>query len=387
MQMDDIHGIEHASSPARIAQADEIPSIHDWQARRADDIRLIILVVYITKGEDIHMVTLLFKVLLVQGNIVGDAADMGFIGVHHHPDAHIILTLCNAKRKLANRQAKMKFGKIKAMQNPAHGSNLPDIDRLSVLGATIMLAYLLARFIDLPARTLALQLPGFYIFLELSVNTLVGLLVAGLTITGTGWLLHDHPALGEKSTIEHWLLPALTAVVIGIPLAQLSLGVLWWVGFLTGGVILLLTFVAEYIVVDVDDVRQPLAAVGLTALSFALFLALAVALRFGNWRLFGILPSLGLAAFLVSLRTLHLRLGRRWAFFEAGLVAWITVQVIAAAHYLPLSAGAYGLLVLGSAYALTSLAGNLAEGQSLRNSFAEPLAVLVIIWGIAWWLG
>lgn len=273
------------------------------------------------------------------------------------------------------------------MDNPANSGRLPNIDRLSILGATILLTYLLARFVTLPTRTFELQLPGLYLALELNVNSLVAILVASLTITGTGWLLYDHPARKGRTTLEHWLLPALTAVVIGVPLAQLPLGVLWWLGFMFGAILLLLTLVAEYITVDSDDLRQPIAAIGLTALSFALFLALAVGLRVGNWRLFGTLPALGLAGFMVCLRALHLRLGGRWALMEAGLVAWITIQVVAVAHYLPLSAPAYGLVILGPAYALTSLAGNLAEGQPLRKSWLEPSIVLAIIWGISLWLG
>lgn len=272
------------------------------------------------------------------------------------------------------------------MNTSASSGRLPDIDRLSILGATILLTYLLARFVNLPSRTFELQLPGIYIAIDLNVNSIVALLVAGLTITGTSWLLYDHPALKGKTTFEHWILPALTAVVIGVPLAQLPLGVVWWSGFLLGAIVLWLTLVAEYITVDNDDFRQPIAAVGLTILSFALFLALAIGLRVGNWRLFGTLPALGMAGFTVCLRSLQLRLGGRWMFLESGLVAWITIQVVAAAHYLPISAATYSLVILGPAYALTSLAGNLAEGQPLQSSLTEPAIILAIIWGIAFWL-
>ena len=98
---------------------------------------------------------------------------------------------------------------------------LPGADRLSVVTATILLVYTLGRFIDLPGRELAVQLPGIFLAVEVRAQTFIALLVACLTAAGTDWLLRDHPAIGEKTTLEHWLLPAFTAWVIGIPLFQL----------------------------------------------------------------------------------------------------------------------------------------------------------------------
>lgn len=263
---------------------------------------------------------------------------------------------------------------------------LPNPDRLSVLAATILLAYALTRFIDLPAREIAVQLPGVYLAYQINVRTIVALLAAGLTASGADWMLQEHPALKNKGTFEHWLLPALTAWVIGLPLYQLPNGPLWWAGFLIGGVLLMAVLVAEYITVDPDDVRQPAAAAGLTAVSFALFLALAIALRFAGIRLFLIVPALGLAAGLVSLRTLHLRLHGRWAFIEAGIITLITGQIAAALHYLPLAPVPFGLALLGPAYALTSLIANLAEEEPLQQAIIEPGLVLTILLGTALWI-
>ena len=260
---------------------------------------------------------------------------------------------------------------------------LPDADRLGVLSATILLAYALAQFINLPARELAIQLPGVYLSVQINARTFVALLVAGLTATGADWLLNDHPALGNRSTLEHWLLPALTAWVIGIPLFQLPLSPQWWVGFALGGALLILVLVAEYAVIDPEDVRRPPAAAGLTAVSFALYLVLAAALRFSQTRLFLLLPALTLASVLVSLRALRLRLYNQWAFIPGGIVALISGQIAAALHYWPLSPVSFGLALLGPAYSLTSLLGNLAEDQPLRGAIIEPIVVLILVWGAA----
>lgn len=262
-------------------------------------------------------------------------------------------------------------------------SYLPDFDRLSIIAATMLLAYALARFINLPLSSLSFQLPGLFIALQINLRTVVSLLVASLAASGAAWLIQEHPASGPHFHLEHYLIPMLTAWVIGVPLYQLPLGFLWWAGFILGGAILTLVLVAEYIVVDSEDVRQPLASAGLTVVSFTLFLILTVSLRYANTRLFFILPALTLAAGLISLRTLHLRLHGRWALLQTGLVMLLVGQLIAALHYWPISPIGYALALVGSTYSLTNLFGNMAEGRSLRQAWIEPSVILAIFWASA----
>jgi hypothetical protein len=211
-------------------------------------------------------------------------------------------------------------------------------------------------------------------------------LVAGLTASGADWLLRTHPAVSQHSTFEHWLVPAFTAWTIGVPLSQISGAPQWWLGFIGGGVLLMLVLVAEYITVDSDDVRQPIAAAGLTAVSFALCLILSISLRFSGLRLFLVLPPLALAFWLVSLRTLHLRLRGRWVFLQAGVISLVCTQFAAALHYLPVSPVSFGLILIGPAYALTSLIGNLNEDEPFRQAILEPVIVLIILIGAAIWI-
>jgi hypothetical protein len=67
------------------------------------------------------------------------------------------------------------------MQEVQRSAYLPDAERLSILSATILLAYALSQFVDLPGRQIAVQLPGIYLEAQVDVQTLVALLVAGLT--------------------------------------------------------------------------------------------------------------------------------------------------------------------------------------------------------------
>ncbi len=273
------------------------------------------------------------------------------------------------------------------MQSASRSRNLPSTDRISVLTAMIMLAYALTRFVVLPERQLAVQLPGLYLPITLNIETIVAVLVAGLTAAGSDWLLRGHPAMGGQPSYHHWLLPALTALVIGIPLNQLPTGLGWWLGLGAGGVVLALVLIAEYIAVDTDDLRQPLAAAALTAVSFAVYLVLAVALHASGARLYAVLPAVAAAGWLVSLRALHLRLQGEWLLYEAAIIAIIVSQGAAALHYWPLSSTSFGLALLGPTYALTSLVGSLVEERPLRQVLWEPLLAWLVAWGAAVWLG
>ena len=273
------------------------------------------------------------------------------------------------------------------MQNVDKTERFPEAERLSTMAATILLAYALTRYIDLPARTFDLQLPGIYLSFEVNVHIVVALLVAGLTASGANWLIQDHPALGKRSSIPHWILPSLTALTISLPLSQLPQSTIWWVGFAIGGVILISVLIAEYIVVDPSDLRYQLASAGLTAVSFALYLILAAGLSFAGIRLFLLFPALFIAGGLVSLRALNLRLYGKWPYSYALITALITSQLAAALHYWPLSPVAYGLILLGPAYALTNFFGTLDEGEPFQQALIEPLTILILVILIAIWLG
>lgn len=261
--------------------------------------------------------------------------------------------------------------------------SLPNTDRLSVMTASILLAYALLPFIQLPERSLSFMLAGIVFVFDLNFSTVVTAITAGLAASGVDWLLSDHPRQGGQRTFQHWLIPALTATVIGVPLSQLAVGLQWWAVFAFGGALLVLVLIGEYIVVDPYDTRQGLAAVGLTAVSYALFLILVVALVAAGSRLYVLIPALGLAIFLVTLRSLYLRLSGRWYVGWSAVIALAVSQLAAALHYLPLMPLQVGLLVLGPAYALTSLAGSIEEGRSWRTLWIEPALMLAFLVGLA----
>jgi len=272
------------------------------------------------------------------------------------------------------------------MQNVSTSHISPNLDRISVLAATILLAYTFAGLISLPVREITTQLPGIYLEIEINIQTIVSFLVACLAASGTDWLLREHPSSTNQRLIPYLLLPALTAWVVGVPLYQQALGLYWWVGIFLGGGVLILVLMAEFTVVDLDDSNYALASIGLTIVAYTLFFLLAVTLKANQLRLYLLVPALTLVVLLVSLRMMHLWRRGRWAFQEAGISTLILVQITIAAYYLPLQPISFGLFLLGPAYGITRLFGNLGDGKSWKGAIPEPIAVLVIFWCLAIWL-
>ena len=279
---------------------------------------------------------------------------------------------------------------------PMKVQNFPHFDRISVLAATTLLAYAMGRFVDLPVRTFEYQIWGIFLNIELNANTVVAVFVAGLTASGADWLIRQHPEIHEKSTLQHWVLPGLTALVLGAILNTLTQGVLWWIVFTIGAALLILVLLAEYMVVSPHDVSYPVAVAGLTALSFALFLVLAITLKNNGTRLFFLGPPLAISAGLISARYIYLRLNLqdnftpdngRMALMAAVVIALITGQLATAFHYWSLSPIGFGLALLGPSYGLTNFVGNLTDGRDIRQALVEPALIWLGIWAAAVFTG
>jgi hypothetical protein len=265
-------------------------------------------------------------------------------------------------------------------------SSLPDINRIGVLTAAVLLAFALTRLLPANQTVLRLTVGNFFLTFPFSLTTVMTLLAAGVTAAGMDWLLRGHPSLGSRPTVEHWILPMLTTFVIGVPLSLLPGGPSWWVTFAVAGLALVTVFIAEYVAVDPTAPAYSAATGLLTALSYAVFLILLTTMRASGPRLIFSVPAVFLAGGLMILRALHLRL-RRWEFAWAFGAALILSQLTAALHYWPLSPIQFGLALLGPLYALTSLAGSLGEDISVRRAAFEPLAALTLAWVAAAFLG
>ncbi len=254
----------------------------------------------------------------------------------------------------------------------------PDTDRLSVIIAAVMLAYAVSPFINLAPWIFAVQLPGFYLEIPFEFTVLTSMIASVLAASGMQWLLTSHPHFIRARRARHWILPALTAWIIGVPLNILPSGLAWWAVFLLGSLFLAGVLIAEYIASEPSDPLYAAVTALLGALSLALFLLLAIALRGGGLRLFLILPAIAAGAFLVTLRTLYLQAGERWIWSWPAGVSLVVTQVAAGLHYWRISPVQYGVTVSGLLAALVAWAVGWenSAGRPTRSNWLESLALL-----------
>lgn len=254
----------------------------------------------------------------------------------------------------------------------------PSIDRLSIILAMVLLAYALTAFVNLPDRTISLQLPGFLFEYTFNFTTLVSLLVALMAAAGTDWLISSHPLAETNPRYHHWILPALTALSIGVPLDILPVSSAWWIIFTLGGFLFAAVLSAEYISVDPSDTRYPLAMIVLTAVSLALLLVLTIAVHGAGLRLYLVMLAVIPCSVLVNSRCLSLRSFGKWSLPWALVVGLIIGQFVVAFHYLPISPLQHGILITGIVYSLTSLISGLEEKQPSGTFWIEPAVAIGI---------
>ena len=259
----------------------------------------------------------------------------------------------------------------------------PRTERLSIITAFIMLAYALMPFVQIPPRDISFKLFGVLINFRLNFSIVVSLIAAGLATSGMDWLLRDHPQATEKSLYPHYLLPGLTAWVIGIPLGLLTVSIQWWVVYGLGSLLLFSVLIAEYISMDSKDTRYPPALMVLNAVSYGLFLTLAIAIRASGMRLYLILFILVPTLALLCLRVFHLRMGEKWNLEWSAAITLVITQIAIGLHYLPLSPIRFGLVLLGPAYALISLAARMDENKPFSSRITEPIIMLILFWILA----
>jgi hypothetical protein len=260
---------------------------------------------------------------------------------------------------------------------------LPDINRLSIVLAAIMLAFALTMIVSFPDQSVTLDFLGIELTFSVDFQTLVVLLTSLLAAAGMEWLAQSHPgehrtALGGRS-LQHLILPVLTTLVIGVALSNIEAGVYWWAIFGLGSLLLLGVLIAEYNVIDVKMADQyPLAKVGLTGLSFALYLLLTVAIYAADLRLYLRLPLLAIGALGVISRSLYLRLGEWYPIWS--LVTSIIVSEVAIGfHYLPAAPILFGLILVGLAYGLTATVSGIKESRKGWALWGEPVGMLIIL--------
>ena len=262
----------------------------------------------------------------------------------------------------------------------------PNRERLSIVIAMILLAYALTQLISAPSRIIPISIGGIYLPINLDFSNVVALAVALITASGTDWILRDHPGLQAKSTLPNLLLPSTTSWVLYISLNNLGDSPLRWLIFFAGGLFLIAVILSEWTVLSEDSLQKPLAEILLTALAYALFLALLISVITAKQRLFISLPTIGLASIALSIRVIQLQINSQDAISLAAACMLVTTQIAAAMHYLPVQPISASLILLGTLYSTTNFSVNLEQQNSINRALLEAGAPLLLLLGIAIWI-
>jgi len=265
------------------------------------------------------------------------------------------------------------------MKPVSNNTFFPNINQISLLSSGFLLSYILLGMIILPSDGSSSQIPRSLTQASVDPRFYIGLSIAGLTAAGTNWLIRSHPLFQERFTVQHWLLPSLTAWILGLFLFQQPLNLIWWIILFCGVFVLILIIISEYVIVDPKGEYRYIAVISLTALSYALFLTLAIILRGINARMLVLLPTIAIAGVLTSLRTLHLQL-KKWYISYSLVISVIVGEFSVPINYLEFEPIVFGLTLLGAAYGLTSLSSGLIRGRSFIQSLGEPLIVVIVVW-------
>jgi hypothetical protein len=255
--------------------------------------------------------------------------------------------------------------------------NLPNINRMSTLVALICLLYALTPYIDFEPLSIEFAISGIQFRYLIQFSTIVSLISAALAISGANWVYSAHPGKRGRNLMPHWLLPGLTAWAIGVPLGSLDVGVAWWIAFGFGSFMLLLVIMFEFVVIDLADLQYPIAAIGLSAVAFVLFLIIVISVQSANLRLYLKLPVLIIPLALITLRVLYLRTNGVWMPEWAIAIAIIVGQLALALHYLPIQPIAMGVLLAGISYGLTGLGSAYQENHENQRYWIEPAVISV----------
>lgn len=259
--------------------------------------------------------------------------------------------------------------------------HFPDRDRLSVITAVIVLAYALARFVELPSREISAVLFGSKIGFEINSQLMLLLMVAALISTGSETLIRSHPRAesGYRRNALHWIVPGWTALGLGLLLELAPTGPVWWLGLAVSAVFLVMVLVAEYTVVDPDDAVYRVAALGLTALAFIVALALFGWVRFTGTRAALSATFTAAIAGSLGLRLLMLN-GAPFSrsTIYASIIGLVVGEAMWAFNYWRLAPTGAGLLLLVLFYVLHGLSQQHLTAQLNRRAIIEYMVVGII---------
>jgi hypothetical protein len=263
--------------------------------------------------------------------------------------------------------------------------------RIAVLVALIALTPVALVLVELPQRTINLNLLGSALSIRLSTDSLLLTLLPVLVCAGVDWALRGHPDVqaGEVPYLfPYWIAPGLAALAMANLLTRISA---WgpWIGVLLLGIfIITILIAAEYVSLSPNASGYAVARLALTGVSYVIAFALFTLIYSTRERS---AVTATITFFVAAFLSLDLLAPHIIGLGRAGLYAFVIGLVVAettwALNYWNVSNWSGGVLLMTVFYVLSGLAQQHFQDKLNRFvliEFAVTAAVaLVVVWQLA----
>jgi len=271
-------------------------------------------------------------------------------------------------------------------------------DRVSVLVWVVVMGLAAQRLLSLPVRTFTPTILGSPITLTLTVNTILGVLLAGLVASGAEAVVRAHPrwereagALPASLLTDHWVFWALPIALVIMALLLLPVApsrLYWLLGLILTGMTLGLGMAGIYYTVDPFAAGYRRARLGLNALTYGVALVLFLVVY--RTRVRSILSATEVML-LSGLFALELLRGSerptRLVTLYAGIIGLVLGEATWALNYWRLDSLTGGLVLLLLFYNVVGLSQNALQRRVNRRVLLEfgliTIAALALVWKFA----
>ncbi len=288
-------------------------------------------------------------------------------------------------------------------------------DRVSVVIWVTLMGLAAQRFLTLPARSFEAVVLGSPITVNITANTVLAVLLAGLVASGTDAVVRAHPrvhaltrpdgpapVLGRGHAAHTSFKPRPRPwaywVYWGVPISLIIVAVLllplapspgyWMFGLIGTGVALGLSLAGVYYTVDPFQTGYRRARLGMNVLTYAIALALFLVVYRTRARSIVSGTEITLVSSLLALELL--RGSERpivLVALYAGITGLVLGQVTWALNYWRLASLTGGLVLLLAFYNVVGLAQHAIQGRIRRRVLLEygliTVAALALIWEFA----
>jgi len=255
----------------------------------------------------------------------------------------------------------------------------PDRDRLSTMGALVLLAIGLVRVVSLPTLPVQFAALGLLIRIEFNSAFVLILLAGAVSVAGADWLARTHPRAPRGwARLETILIPGMATLAAGAVLTPIEPGPALWIGLILAASGLMAILVAEFAVIDPADPRREAASLALTVLAQVLLTGVYFALFSLGVRAVFSTPLTFLATAAVSWRLLRLRLPEAQPGLYAVAIGAAIAEVAWGLYYWPWSPVQTALLLGLLAYlAIQAIVAHLRERLTGRRAMEYAIVTAV----------